>query len=248
MVSPNIELVNKSGTRTTFKINKVSFTETDLDKNTEGRVPGEEIIENFSSDSQSIKQSQKMKIERGNQGSHKQVSHHNISLGSSRNPLHLELVSKFTTSSNSDRKITCLRKVKTKEPRSVKELFSDYSFDTHQSRTYDELQHRIKSNKTVSYAENTEGSRKPLQNPSGPETEKTVRTESNSKIYDFTGSKKPAAPLVSNFISSGFHIAYHQSLRMPKSGEGTENAKRNSFTRGVPERKSLGRVECVVQL
>ena len=252
-ISPYPELTGKNGTKSTFRINPISSTEAHLAKNTECKDHGEEFVQKLSSHSQSIVQSQKNKINKDIQNTPKKVSNFDNSSGSSRNPLHLELVSKFTTSSSLDGKITCLQKVKTKEPKSVKELFSDYSFEKQQSRTHDELQYNIQSDKTVSCAENINVSRKLLQSPSGLE-EKTVQTASNSKIYDFTVNKTPATPVVSNYrdvsnkTSSGLPKAHHQSLRVMKSGAGTEDSDKNSLTRGIAARKSLGKVECVVQL
>ncbi|KAG7177636.1 hypothetical protein Hamer_G008280 [Homarus americanus] len=59
------------------------------------------------------------------------VSHTRMSKSqqlSTGNPLHMELISKFANSYMTAENVPCLRKVKTKEPKTVKELFSDHKF------------------------------------------------------------------------------------------------------------------------
>ncbi|MPC19019.1 hypothetical protein E2C01_011923 [Portunus trituberculatus] len=242
------ESTDRINTKSNYRTSKVAASEPHLSKNKELVDHGKEV-KNFSSSSQSVVQFRKVNTEQGNQEGHKPVPR-GVGAASSRNPLHLELVSKFTTSSSSDRRIPCLRKVKTKEPRSVKELFPDYHFGEHQSKTHDDLQYTTKSDQTISNVENLGVTTKPLASPLGLIAEKVAETVPNSKIYDFTSRKTPPTPLVSHTRdrSNSPTMVHHQSLRVPKTGSSTENASSDSFTRGIAARKSLSTLECVVQL
>lgn len=247
-VSPNSENFGKIGSKSTFRINKGSFSETSQEKIIER--DHEKSVKDLSTNFQRISQSQK-------------VSHANPRPTDAGNPLHTELIGKFTTSSSSDRKVPCLRKVKTKEPRSVKELFPDYRFDEEKNNLHKNklLLGNNESNK-VSYADKVKMSNKPVQNPPGPEVEKgstkvkkSGESMNNSKIYDFTSNPKKTVQLsLSSFSgepqknSAEFRKAHHLSLRVPKNGISTEDPDKNSFARGAAARKSLSTVECIVQL
>lgn len=247
-VSPNSENLSKTESKSTFRINKASLSETSQEKIIEYR-DHEKSVKNLSTNFQRTSQPQK-------------VSHANPRPTDAGNPLHTELIGKFATSSSSDRKVPCLRKVKTKEPRSVKELFPDYRFDEEKNNLHKNklLLGNNKSNK-VSYAEKVKMSNKLVQSPPGPEVEKGSKVKksgesmNNSKIYDFTPNpKRPVQFSLSSLgeepqkNSAEFCKAHHLSLRVPKSGASTEDPDKNSFARGAASRKSLSTLECIVQL
>ncbi|XP_068220957.1 uncharacterized protein [Palaemon carinicauda] len=188
------------------------------------------------------------------------------------NRLHAELISKFAESGSLE-KIPQLRKVKTKEPKSVKELFPDYRYgqDRHQvlmvaprkSERKTQLSD-VANHLTVSSSSATPEESTPLRKKSAPtppvthrKVMETVNTEQQPPVLPrkFKGknatnvlnvqapSNKDGLTFVRN-TSTGHSLgSFHESLRVPWKGP-----EENNFKRGADMRKSYTKVVCVVNL
>lgn len=193
------------------------------------------------------------------------------------NPVHMELISKFTNSSLRVKNVPRLRKVKTREPKTVKELFSDYKFtlDENDCRRNQEVNISSSSKENVSGEEGVP----PSEKNADPQSKKKLApmppmvpdTKSRKVFLPIAANEPPSRIKKTNAISESFRkndgnlpagncftgriknpncglVSHHESLRVPWRGINDGSVDGNAFKRGVEARKSYTKVVCVVNL